>query len=160
MDLGHELVVDLFAGGGGASTGIDARRPAGTVTTQDHHALCAAHLLNLKGRDRRHRPLDTPAPTITAGGNHAALVAALMAPYYGSGSGTTGRDLRDPAPTVTARDRLQLVTVIIDQGPDGRRLSKAAQVRGCGNSVCPPLAQALVAANFAHEAAWTQDEVA
>ncbi len=31
------------------------------------------------------------------------------------------------------------------------RLSKKAQVRMIGNSVCPPLAQALVTANFAHE---------
>jgi DNA (cytosine-5)-methyltransferase 1 len=33
---------------------------------------------------------------------------------------------------------------IIDRGADGRPLSKAAQVRMCGNSVCPPLAEALV----------------
>ncbi|WP_232786592.1 DNA cytosine methyltransferase [Achromobacter sp. DH1f] len=31
------------------------------------------------------------------------------------------------------------------------RLSKTAQVRMCGNSVCPPLARALIMANFAHE---------
>ncbi|MGS1115978.1 DNA cytosine methyltransferase [Castellaniella sp. UC4442_H9] len=31
------------------------------------------------------------------------------------------------------------------------RLSKSAQVRMCGNSVCPPVAQALVLANFHHE---------
>lgn len=29
-----------------------------------------------------------------------------------------------------------------------RALSKAAQVRMCGNSVCPPLARAIVAANY------------
>lgn len=31
-------------------------------------------------------------------------------------------------------------------------LSTTAQVRMCGNSVCPPLAEALARANFAHEA--------
>ncbi|NYT38907.1 DNA methyltransferase [Allopusillimonas soli] len=31
-------------------------------------------------------------------------------------------------------------------------LSKSAQVRMCGNSVCPPVAKALIAANFTHEA--------
>jgi DNA (cytosine-5)-methyltransferase 1 len=36
----------------------------------------------------------------------------------------------------------------IDVGPDGEALTKTAQVRMCGNSVCPPLAHALVAANF------------
>ncbi len=37
----------------------------------------------------------------------------------------------------------------IDRGADGRPLSKAAQVRMCGNSVCPPIAEALVKANYA-----------
>jgi DNA (cytosine-5)-methyltransferase 1 len=31
-------------------------------------------------------------------------------------------------------------------------LSMTAQVRMCGNSVCPPVAQALARANFGHEA--------
>lgn len=163
--------------------GSDLREPIGTVTSIDHHSVVAAHLLNQKGSDQRMRDLRAPAPTICAAGTHAALVAALLAPYYGSGSGTTGRDIRDPAPTVTSKDRLQLVTVtidgatyvltdigmrmlqprelyraqgfpdsyIIEHGPNGERFSKAAQVRMCGNSVCPPVAQALVEANFAHE---------
>jgi DNA (cytosine-5)-methyltransferase 1 len=37
---------------------------------------------------------------------------------------------------------------VIDRGADGRVLPKHAQVRMCGNSVCPPLARALVAANY------------
>jgi DNA (cytosine-5)-methyltransferase 1 len=39
-------------------------------------------------------------------------------------------------------------TYAIDRGADGRVLSKAAQVRMCGNSVCPPVAAAIVRANF------------
>ena len=35
----------------------------------------------------------------------------------------------------------------IDIKVNGKPLSKAAQVRMCGNSVCPPVARALVAAN-------------
>lgn len=87
--------------------------------------------------------------------------------------------LQAPLPTVTTRDRFGLVTVRgepyaivdiglrmltprelylaqgfpadyrIDRGADGRPLTKTAQVRMCGNSVCPPLARALVAANYA-----------
>ena len=38
---------------------------------------------------------------------------------------------------------------------DGRPLSKAAQVRMVGNSVCPPIACALVRANVATQAAQT-----
>lgn len=37
---------------------------------------------------------------------------------------------------------------VIDRGGDGRPLTKSAQVRMCGNSVCPPLARAIVAANY------------
>lgn len=35
-------------------------------------------------------------------------------------------------------------------GPDGERikLTKTSQIRMCGNSVCPPVAAALVAANY------------
>ncbi len=35
---------------------------------------------------------------------------------------------------------------------DGRVLSKAARVRMCGNSVCPPIAAALVKANYSEAA--------
>lgn len=36
---------------------------------------------------------------------------------------------------------------VIDRGADGMKLPKSAQVRLCGNSVCPPIARAIVAAN-------------
>ncbi len=116
----HALVTAFLAkhyGGNYTGPGVDMRHPASTVTTQDHHALVAAHLLNLKGTDRRARGMHEPAPTICAGGNHAAAVAAFLAPYYGSGSGLTGRDLRTPAPTATTTDRLQLVTCAIAGEP-------------------------------------------
>lgn len=84
--------------------------------------------------------------------------------------------------TVTTKDRFGLVTVqgedyliadigmrmlqprelyraqgfpegyVIDRGADGRALSKSAQVRMCGNSVSPPVACALVIANYAEQA--------
>lgn len=167
--------------GGHETPGARCDDPFSTITAKDHHAVVASHLINMKGADRRMRGLDAPAPTVCAGGNHAGLVAALMAPYYGSGSGETGRDLFDPAPTITSKDRLQLVTVNIhgetyvltdigmrmlqprelylaqgfppdyriDLEVDGRRLSKADQVRMCGNSVCPQIVEALIRANVA-----------
>lgn len=39
---------------------------------------------------------------------------------------------------------------IIDHGAGGRLLTKTEQVRMCGNSVCPPVAEALVRANCPH----------
>jgi len=113
---GASLVAAFLAKhyGGNETPGWHPWQPLSTVTAKDHHAVVAAHLMNMKGSQRSARGLDQPVPTLTAQGSHAALVAALMAPYYGSGSGTTGRDLRDPAPTVTSKHRLQLITVKID----------------------------------------------
>jgi DNA (cytosine-5)-methyltransferase 1 len=37
---------------------------------------------------------------------------------------------------------------VIDRMPDGRAITKTEQVSKCGNSVCPPIAGALVKANF------------
>ena len=108
----HALVTAFLAKHYTGVVGTDIRKPLSTVTTIDHHAVVAAHMINLA--DRRARPADQPAATVCAGGTHAGLVAAFMAPYYGSGSGETGRDLRLPAPTATTKDRLQLVTVQID----------------------------------------------
>ena len=42
--------------------------------------------------------------------------------------------------------------LIGDDARQGLHLTKSAQVRMCGNSVCPPLSEALVRANFSHEA--------
>jgi DNA (cytosine-5)-methyltransferase 1 len=42
--------------------------------------------------------------------------------------------------------------IIGDDPAQGLTLTKSAQVRMCGNSVCPPLAAALVRANLAEMA--------
>jgi DNA (cytosine-5)-methyltransferase 1 len=39
----------------------------------------------------------------------------------------------------------------IDRMHNGRRLTGTEKVRMCGNSVCPPMAEAIVRANFKHE---------
>jgi len=39
-------------------------------------------------------------------------------------------------------------TYVIDRKPDGSPISKTEQVSKCGNSVCPPMAAALVTANY------------
>lgn len=165
--------------------GADLRDPLPTVTTTDHNAVVSAFMINMKGAQRSAIDARAPLNTICASTTHAYLTAAFLAPYYGSGSGETGRDLRQPAPTVTTvttKDRFQLVTVMIEgeqyaivdigmrmlqphelamaQGVpasyqfahiDGKPLAKHKQVRLIGNSVCPPLARAIVEANFTHE---------
>lgn len=127
------------------------------------------------------RPVTTPLPTVLASGGNSALVNAFLTAYYGSDQDTP---LTDPMHTITTKHRFGLVTVrgqqyqitdvgmrmlqprelyraqgfpesyIIDRGADGRVLPKDAQVRMCGNSVCPPIAHAVVAANYADQASY------
>ncbi len=155
--------------------GLD--KPLGTVVGGQKHALVAAflakHYTGVVGSD-----LAAPLGTVTTVDHHS-LVQAFLTAYYGSDQDTP---LHDPLHTVTTKPRFALVTVNgvpheitdigmrmlqprelyraqgfpesyqIERGADGRTLSKAAQVRMCGNSVCPPLAQALVRANYAEQA--------
>ncbi|KIN13449.1 DNA cytosine methyltransferase [Halomonas sp. KHS3] len=178
----HAVVAAFLAKHYTGVVGADLRDPLPTVTTTDHNALVSAFMINMKGSQRSANDARHPLTTICASTTHAYLTAAFLAPYYGSGSGETGRDLRQPAPTVTTKDRFQLVTVMIEgeqyaivdigmrmlqphelamaQGfpasyqfahIDGKPLAKHKQVRLIGNSVCPPLARAIVEANFTHE---------
>jgi len=140
----------------GASVGASADEPAGTVTAggSGKVAVAECHLSesDLEGAQR---------------------VSAFLLKYYGVGDGSR---LDDPMHSVTTKDRFGLVTVngwpIVDiglrmlsprelyraqgfgddyridvPGPTGKPLTKTAQVRMCGNSVCPPIAAAIVAAN-------------
>jgi DNA (cytosine-5)-methyltransferase 1 len=136
--------------------------------------VVTSHLAKLRGTSSSASTAE-PLHTVSAGGTHHAEVRALLIKYYGTDQDP---QLDEPMHTVTTKDRFGLVTIkgelyeiadigmrmlqprelyraqgfpdtyIIDRGADGRALSKAAQVRMCGNSVCPPLARAIVAANF------------
>jgi len=170
----HALVSAFLAKHFTGVVGHEIDKPAGTVTTVDHHSLVASHMIKLRGTCKDGQPIGEPAPTITAGGFHLGEVRAFLIKYYG-----TDQDprLTEPMHTVTTKHRFGIVTVqgedyqIVDIGmrmlaprelyraqgfPDsyiidieykGRKLSKTAQVRMCGNSVSPMVAMALVKAN-------------
>jgi DNA (cytosine-5)-methyltransferase 1 len=172
----HALVAAFLAKhyGGHETPGTPLDKPCSTVTTQDHHHLVTSNLAKLRGTSNS-AASDAPLGTVSAQGFHHAEVRALLLKYYGTDQDP---QLREPLHTVTTKDRFGLVTVhgedyfiadigmrmlqprelyraqgfpdsyAIDRGADGRVLSKAAQVRMCGNSVCPPLARAIVEANF------------
>ncbi len=135
----------------GGVVGHGLRRPIGTVTAVDHHAVGVAELRKGVQPDGRR-------------------VAAFLQTYNGC---SIGGDMRAPMGTVTANDRFGLVTVelggepwtIVDvtmrmlqprelaraQGfPDTYELTgtKREQVARIGNSVCPPLAEAVVRAQL------------
>lgn len=173
----HSLVSAHLVRQFGRSVGALADAPVGTITAGGggKTLLSAAHLVKLRGSCRDGQALDAPAPTITAGGTHAALVHAFLLKYYGADQDPRLEDPLHTI-TTKDRFGLVTVTVegepyyIADIGlrmlqprelfraqgfPDsyvidhagGRPLTKTAQVRMCGNSVCPPIAAALVKAN-------------
>lgn len=56
--------------------------------------------------------MDEPVPTILTGGA-GNLAEPIIAPYYGSGSGTTGRPCSKPLPTVTTKSRSSLAELVV-----------------------------------------------
>lgn len=150
---------------GNRNAGLDVRRPLGTVTAQDHHWLVAAMLSQAGAMPRQ----------MSFAQDRSDAVRAFLVKYYGSGG--QQQSLFEPLHTVTAVARFGLVMVhgepyqISDIGMrmlaphelfaaqgfpaeyviapefEGKPLTKTAQVRLAGNSVSPPVARRLVAAN-------------
>lgn len=181
----HALVSAFMAkhyGGNYDGPGAPLDGPSHTVTTADHHALVTSNLVKLRG-ECTGSAISAPVATVTAGGTHVGEVRAFLVKYYGQGG--QDQNVADPMHTIPTKDRMGLVTVagqeyqiadigmrmlephelyaaqgfpanyIIAPTINGRRLPKHAQVRMCGNSVCPPLAAALVRANLPEMASWT-----
>jgi DNA (cytosine-5)-methyltransferase 1 len=151
----HALVAAFLARhyGGHENDGASLDRAMHTVTCQDHHALVTATLAT----------------------DHRDEVRAFLVKYYGTG---TGASLAEPMDTVTCKDRFGLVTVdgldyaiadigmrmlqprelfaaqgfpagyVLDVDMGGKRLTKTQLIELAGNSVCPPVARALVAASL------------
>lgn len=87
----------------------------------------------------------------------------FIAPYYGSGSGTTGRSLHRPIGTITTKDRWSVIDgermrMLTAQEcraamgfPADYRLPKQhrSAVHLLGNAVCPPVARDVISAEMA-----------
>lgn len=192
----QQAVVTAFmslAQQGGSNRSAEDPHATICASTKDQNQVIAAHMLNLKGSNRRAEPIIDPVNTICSGGQHIAQVAAFLTKYYGTGGQLAG--VGEPAHTITTKARLGLVTVeiggepyiitdigmrmltprelfraqgfpddyLIDRGlftlQDGSRvwqpLTKSAQINACGNSVCPPVAAAIIRAQFPEYAATT-----
>lgn len=139
--------------------------------------VVSAGLMNLKGSERRMSDVEEPAPAVTSQGNHLGEVRAFLMKYYGVDqdprleeplSTVTTRDrfgivMVNGEPYQITDIGMRMLTprelfkaqgfpadYEIETGDfhgERRTLTKTAQVRMCGNSVCPPIAAALVAAN-------------
>jgi DNA (cytosine-5)-methyltransferase 1 len=105
------------------------------------------------------KPGRSPATLARVAAGRRAHGARFVAPYYGSGSGETGRSLSRPLGTITTRDRWSVIN-----GEQMRMLSadecRAAMgfpadyrlptthkeaVHLLGNAVCPPVAADVIA---------------
>jgi len=90
----------------------------------------------------------------------AAFGERFIAPYFGSGSGLTGRSLARPIGSITTRDRWAVVDgnrmrmLTVDEGraamgfPAGYKLpaNKRDAMQMLGNAVCPPKASRIITA--------------
>lgn len=161
----------------GSLTAHSIREPLRTITAWPKggsFSLVTSHIIKLRGTCQDGQDVRKSLPTVTAGGLHIGEVRAFLTKYYGT---AVGQKIDSPAPTVTTKDRIGLVTVsgvnyrisdigmrmltprelfraqgfndnyVIDPICNGKPLTKTAQVRMCGNSVSPWPAMALVQAN-------------
>jgi len=177
----------------GQSVGRDPGDPLSTIAGMNKHGVITANMVSLKHGQSPASDVRRPLRTICAEGTHHALMETTLASpfaaadrgpelraflikYYGSGGQDSAAD--SPAPTVTTKDRLGLVTVagvlhqIVDIGlrmldPDELLRcqfgefaekyvlwgSKATVVKAIGNSVPPHMVKAIVAANYAERSA-------
>lgn len=156
--------------------GHEAEEPLSTITAKgSQQQLVTSSLMKLHGTCKDGQPVTEPVATIRAQGNHLAEVRAFLIKYFGT---EQDPHIEEPLHTVTAKDRFGLVMVqgkpymivdigmrmlsprelyraqgftedyIIDPVVNGKKLTKTAQVRMCGNSVSPPAAAAIVRAQF------------
>jgi len=176
----HALVTAFLAKHYGGVVGSELMKPIGTITSVDHHSLVTSNLIKLRG-DNIGQQIKEPLRTISAGGNHFAEVRAFLVKYYGTDQDprleeplhtVTTKDryglvtvagqnyeiadigLRMLSPRELFRAQGFPESYIIGDNPaQGVSLTKQAQVRMCGNSVCPPVAAAIVKANLSSDIA-------
>lgn len=161
----------------GNSNAAAIDKPVGTICAggSGKTGIVTSHLVKLRGSCQHGQPVTEPMPTVTAGGLHIGEVRAFLLKYYDT---NTGSRCDEPLHAITTKHRFGLITVhgeeyqivdigmrmlqphelfaaqgfdadyIIDRDANGKPFTKTAQVARCGNSVCPPIAQALVGANM------------
>ncbi|EBT7098774.1 DNA cytosine methyltransferase [Salmonella enterica] len=85
-------------GGNYTGPGVGLDEPVHSVTTVDHHAVVAAHLM-VNNTGHPGGTLDNPAHTLTTGNHHAAITSHLVKLR---GTCRDGQPTSEPMPTVTA----------------------------------------------------------
>lgn len=140
----------------GTNVGQPTGEPLHTVSAQGQHfAEVRAFLVKYYGNEQDGISLNEPNHTVTARDRFGLVTV------HGEEYAIADIGLRMLAPRELFRAQGFPESYIIDRGlhidHDGiyrwKSITKTAQVRMCGNSVCPPLAAAIVRANCAELAA-------
>ena len=108
---GGTFIIQLGQTGGNADYCHSIDAPLPTVMTKQHLCLVEPFVVNLRGTTDGHlkassSSIDSPLPTVTAGGNHLALCEPFLVKYYGTGGPVS---VDQPLDTITGRDRFGLV---------------------------------------------------
>lgn len=104
----------------------------------------AAFLIKYYGNEQDGHGLDHPIATVTVQDRFAVVTVTIDATTYV----IVDIGLRMLVPRELFNAQGFLPDYIIDRDAEGRPITKTAQVAKCGNSVCPPLAEALAGANW------------
>ncbi|KQQ94965.1 DNA cytosine methyltransferase [Massilia sp. Leaf139] len=160
----HAVVASSLVKLGGTSTAAGSDEPLHTISAGgQHHAEVRAFLLAYYGTDQDQAP-GTPLATVTSRDRFGLVTISgqdyeivdiglrMLAPHeLYRAQGFPEHYVIDeiPDPALLFRDGAQVAADPLSL--PRVRLTKSAQVRMCGNSVCPPLSEALIRANFAHE---------
>jgi DNA (cytosine-5)-methyltransferase 1 len=174
----------------GVNPGRAADAPLSTATTSgSHQQVVTSNLVKLRGTCRDGQPVDEPLHTISAGGTHMGEVRAFLLKYYGTDQDpqlgeplhtVTTKDRYGLVTVTIAGEEYVIVDIgmrmltprelfnaqgfpadyVIDRDASGVPITKTAQVAKCGNSVCPPIAEALVRAQFPQAPAASLEEAA
>ena len=116
--------------------------PLDTCTSKERFALNSAFLVKYYGSDQDPR-IDSPLHTLASKPKFGLVTVSIAGEVYAIID--IGMRMLVPRELLLAQGFP--ATYSIDE-IDGKKVSKSAQVAMIGNSVCPPLARALVSANY------------
>lgn len=138
-----EITVDSFAGGGGASKGMELALGRGPDIAINHDAeAIALHAANHPETEHYTEDVWHVDPVEACHGRRVGLVLVDGHEYHLADIG-----MRMLAPRELYRAQGFPDSYKIDIEFNGKPMSKTAQVRMCGNSVCPDVAAAIIRAN-------------
>lgn len=101
----------------GKSIGSDANDSTGTITAGGggKTQVVSAHMVSMRGSDRRGYPVDRPVNAATSQGSHESVVIPFLHAYYGSEE--TGFSVEEAIRTATTKDRFGLTQAVAHVAP-------------------------------------------